>query len=71
MHRVTNKDVALAIKQALIHIQSKECTECKGDGQVEKIVWHPHTFDRDIGCESSTIETCEKCSGDGRIPCET
>ena len=59
------------VKQMLIDMESVECSKCKGDGDIEKIVWHPHTFDRDIGCESSTIETCDQCNGDGRIPCET
>jgi DnaJ-class molecular chaperone len=55
----------------LIDMESVECSKCKGDGDIEKVVWHPHNFDRDIGCESSTIETCDQCNGDGRIPCET
>ena len=71
MGRVTNKDVALAIKQALIHIQSEKCTECDGDGKLEKVTWHPQGYERDIGYESSTIVTCDECGGDGRVPCET
>lgn len=48
-------------------MESVECSACGGDGDIEKVVWHPHNFDRDIGCESSTIETCEECGGEGRI----
>lgn len=55
------------VKQMLIDMESVECSACNGDGDIEKVVWHPHNFDRDIGCESSTIETCEECGGDGRI----
>ena len=55
------------VKQMLIDIESVKCSACDGDGDIEKVVWHPHNFDRDIGCESSTKETCEECGGDGRI----
>lgn len=58
------------VKQMLIDMESVECTECGGDGDLVKVTWHPQGFDRDIGYESSTIVTCEECGGDGRIPCE-
>lgn len=54
------------VKQMLIDMEPVKCSACDGDGRVEKVVWHPHTFDRDIGCESSTMEVCEECGGLGR-----
>tara|TARA_B100000579_G_scaffold433396_1_gene452065 strand:+ start:698 stop:868 length:171 start_codon:yes stop_codon:yes gene_type:complete len=55
----------------LIDMEYIKCTECGGDGDLEKVTWHPQGFDRDIGYESSVIITCEECNGEGRIPCET
>ena len=59
------------VKQMLIDMEYIKCTECGGDGDLEKVTWHPQGFDRDIGYESSVIITCEECNGEGRIPCET
>jgi len=55
----------------LIDMEYIKCTKCNGDGDLEKVTWHPQGFDRDIGYESSTIVTCDECGGDGKIPCET
>jgi len=59
------------VKQMLIDMEYVKCTKCNGDGDLEKVTWHPQGFDRDIGYESSTIVTCDECNGDGKIPCET
>tara|TARA_B100000965_G_scaffold372263_1_gene361819 strand:+ start:313 stop:483 length:171 start_codon:yes stop_codon:yes gene_type:complete len=54
----------------LIDMEYIKCTECNGDGDLEKVTWHPQGYERDIGYESSTIVTCDECGGDGKIPCE-
>jgi len=59
------------VKQMLIDMEYIKCTECNGDGDLEKVTWHPQGYERDIGYESSTIVTCDECGGDGRVPCET
>ena len=58
------------VKQMLIDMEYIKCTECGGDGDLEKVTWHPQGYERDIGYESSTIVTCDECGGDGKIPCE-
>lgn len=58
------------VKQMLIDMEYIKCTECNGDGDLEKVTWHPQGYERDIGYESSTIVTCDECGGDGKIPCE-
>ena len=59
------------VKQMLIDMEYIKCTKCNGDGDLEKVTWHPQGYERDIGYESSTIVTCDECNGDGKIPCET
>ena len=55
------------LKQMLINMDHIKCTECNGDGDLEKVTWHPQGFDRDIGYESSTIVVCNECDGEGFI----